>query len=85
MNVIWAVTIGWILALQAFVTGLLLCFTIIGIPFGISCFQLAFLCFRPFGVSFSAEEEVQVITTTTTTGEEGGPVSSVDTYYRTIP
>ena len=55
-NVVWAVTIGWILALQAILTGLLLMLTIVGIPFGIGCFQLAYVCFRPFGVDFTAED-----------------------------
>jgi uncharacterized membrane protein YccF (DUF307 family) len=62
LNTVWAVTAGWILALQAFLTGILLCMTIIGIPLGISCFQLSLLCFRPFGMSFSAEEVDVVVT-----------------------
>ena len=64
LNTIWALTAGWILALQALITGILLCLTIIGIPLGISCFQMALLCLRPFGMSFSADdlELVQVVT-----------------------
>lgn len=57
-NVVWAVTVGWILALQAILTGILFMITIVGIPFGLGCFQLAFICFRPFGVDFTADEEV---------------------------
>ena len=79
LNIIWAITIGWILALQAFVTGLLLCLTIIGIPFGISCFQLSMLCFRPFGLTFTADElEVIAVTTTTTSPTKTNPGG---TYY----
>jgi uncharacterized membrane protein YccF (DUF307 family) len=60
-NIVWAVTVGWVLALQAILTGILFMLTIIGIPFGIGCFQLAFICFRPFGVDFTAEEEIVMV------------------------
>mmetsp|Transcript_17425 Transcript_17425/g.20109 ORF Transcript_17425/g.20109 Transcript_17425/m.20109 type:complete len:160 (-) Transcript_17425:332-811(-) len=60
LNIVWAVTAGWILAIQAFLTGVLFCITIIGIPFGIQCFRLTVLCFCPFGTDFSAEETVTV-------------------------
>mmetsp|Transcript_20357 Transcript_20357/g.41268 ORF Transcript_20357/g.41268 Transcript_20357/m.41268 type:complete len:158 (-) Transcript_20357:173-646(-) len=53
LNVIWALTVGWILALQAVLTGALLCLTIVGIPFGWQCFKLTVLCFRPFGIKFN--------------------------------
>ena len=58
LNIIWAVCVGWILALQAFLTGILLCLTICGIPFGIQCFKLMQICFFPFGMDFTAEERV---------------------------
>jgi uncharacterized membrane protein YccF (DUF307 family) len=80
-NILWAVTVGWILALQAILTGILFFITIIGIPFGISCFQLAYICFRPFGVDFTAEEEVTVISTTTTTSA----VVPTGHYYQHVP
>jgi uncharacterized membrane protein YccF (DUF307 family) len=48
-NVVWWVLIGWWLALGQIVAGLLLCLTIIGIPFGIQCFKLAGLAWWPFG------------------------------------
>lgn len=59
MNVLWALTVGWLLALQALVTGVILCMTILGIPFGIQCFKLTVLCFCPFGADFTTEETVQ--------------------------
>mmetsp|Transcript_5640 Transcript_5640/g.7058 ORF Transcript_5640/g.7058 Transcript_5640/m.7058 type:complete len:174 (+) Transcript_5640:132-653(+) len=62
-NVIWALTAGWILALQAFLTGLAFIVTIIGIPFGWQCMKLTWLCFRPFGIDFTAEETATVTTT----------------------
>lgn len=48
-NVIWFVLGGFILALLWTILGLLLCITIIGIPFGQQCFKFATLCMAPFG------------------------------------
>ena len=39
-NVIWLIVAGWWLALGHIVTGIALCVTIIGIPFGIANFKL---------------------------------------------
>lgn len=66
LNIVWAVTVGWILALQAFFTGCLLMLTIVGIPFGWQCFKLMYLCFCPFGIDFTAEEVETVIVDTST-------------------
>ena len=49
MNMIWLVVSGLWLALTAFVNGLVLCCTIIGIPFGLQCFKHAKLALCPFG------------------------------------
>ena len=48
-NIIWIVFGGLISALLWIVCGLLLCITIIGIPFGVQCFKFAKLSFAPFG------------------------------------
>jgi uncharacterized membrane protein YccF (DUF307 family) len=48
-NVVWFVLAGLWLALGHVVTGLLLCLTIIGIPFGVASFKLAGLALVPFG------------------------------------
>jgi uncharacterized membrane protein YccF (DUF307 family) len=48
-NVIWLVFSGLWLALGHLITGVLLCITIIGIPFGIASFRLAGLALVPFG------------------------------------
>ena len=48
-NVIWFVLAGVWLALGHLFTGLLLCATVIGIPFGIASFKLARLALWPFG------------------------------------
>jgi uncharacterized membrane protein YccF (DUF307 family) len=48
-NVIWLIFGGFFSALGYLIGGLLLCFTIIGIPFGIQCFKIAGLELMPFG------------------------------------
>ena len=50
-NILWAVLIGWESALGFLFFGILLCITIIGIPFGKQCFKLAILEFAPFGAT----------------------------------
>lgn len=49
LNVIWFVFAGLWIALIELVFGLLLCITIIGIPFGLQHFKLMRLAFSPFG------------------------------------
>jgi uncharacterized membrane protein YccF (DUF307 family) len=48
-NVVWLLLGGLWLALGHLLTGILLCITIIGIPFGIASFKLAGLALVPFG------------------------------------
>ncbi|WP_330317511.1 YccF domain-containing protein [Streptomyces platensis] len=48
-NVIWIIFAGWWLALGHIVTGLALCVTIIGIPFGIANFKLIPVSLMPLG------------------------------------
>jgi uncharacterized membrane protein YccF (DUF307 family) len=48
-NILWLVLFGWELFLGHLVTGLLLCLTVIGIPFGIQAFKLSVLALWPFG------------------------------------
>lgn len=48
-NIIWLVLGGIWLALGHLIVGLLLCITIIGIPFGIASFKMAGLALMPFG------------------------------------
>jgi uncharacterized membrane protein YccF (DUF307 family) len=49
LNIIWLVFGGFLLVLGYLLGALLLCITIIGIPFGIQCFKLAGLALAPFG------------------------------------
>ncbi|MFI8996326.1 YccF domain-containing protein [Streptomyces sp. NPDC053542] len=48
-NGIWLVLAGWWLALGHIVTGIALCVTIIGIPFGIANFKLIPVSLLPLG------------------------------------
>jgi uncharacterized membrane protein YccF (DUF307 family) len=49
MNVIWLLTGGLWIALTHAIFGLLLCLTIIGIPFGMQHFKLTAIALSPFG------------------------------------
>ncbi len=48
-NVVWLLLFGWELFVGHLVSGLLLCATIVGIPFGIQAFKLSVLALWPFG------------------------------------
>ncbi|HEX3025210.1 MAG TPA: YccF domain-containing protein [Chitinophagaceae bacterium] len=48
-NIIWLIFGGFISALAYLFGGFVLCFTIIGIPFGLQCFKLATFILWPFG------------------------------------
>ncbi|MDG4767346.1 YccF domain-containing protein [Solwaraspora sp. WMMD406] len=48
-NLLWVLLAGWWLALTHIVTGVTLCLTIIGIPFGIANFKLVPAAFWPLG------------------------------------
>ncbi len=48
-NLLWFVLGGFIVLLLYIFGGVLLCITIIGIPFGFQCFKLAGLAAMPFG------------------------------------
>ncbi|MYS31023.1 YccF domain-containing protein, partial [Streptomyces sp. SID7804] len=49
LNLIWLVFSGFWLFLGYMVAGLLLCVTIIGIPFGIAAFRIGVYALWPFG------------------------------------
>ena len=48
-NIIWLIFGGLMIALEYFVSGIVMCVTIIGIPFGIQAFKLGLLALWPFG------------------------------------
>ena len=57
-NIVWLLLGGIWLALGHLVAGLLLCLTIVGIPFGIACMRMASLALTPFGKSIVTVEEL---------------------------
>jgi len=48
-NLLWLIFGGLVLSLAWAIIGLLLCVTIIGIPFGVQCFKIAGFVLWPFG------------------------------------
>jgi uncharacterized membrane protein YccF (DUF307 family) len=48
-NIIWIIFGGLLVCIEYIVAGLVLCVTIVGIPFGIQCFKIAMLSLFPFG------------------------------------
>lgn len=50
LNILWIfLGGGWLIFLEYLLGGVLLCLTIVGIPFGIQCFKIAGLGLLPFG------------------------------------
>src|SRR3954447_17424474 len=50
LNILWIVLGGgFVIWLEYLIGGLLLCMTIVGIPFGVQCFKIAGLGLVPFG------------------------------------
>lgn len=56
LNLIWLVFGGFIVVIAYLLGAILLCITIIGIPFGIQCFKLAGLAVAPFGREIREKE-----------------------------
>ena len=48
-NIIWLLFGGFIAAIAWLIAGLILCVTVIGIPFGVQCFKIASFVLWPFG------------------------------------
>lgn len=48
-NVLWFILGGFLVALIYFIVGLLMCLTIVGIPFGVQLFKLGIYALWPFG------------------------------------
>jgi uncharacterized membrane protein YccF (DUF307 family) len=65
-NILWFILAGLWIAIGHVLTGVLLCITIIGIPFGIASFKMAALAIMPLGkeiVPISAAAGRQVVVT----------------------
>lgn len=48
-NIIWIIVLGWELCLFHVTVGIVMCLTLVGIPFGKQHFKLAALALLPFG------------------------------------
>lgn len=48
-NIVWLIFGGLMAAIGYFIGGLILCATIIGIPWGLQCFKIAAFVLLPFG------------------------------------
>lgn len=62
-NILWLVFGGLEIALAMIVSGIILCLTIIGIPFGLQQFKLAKLALFPFGAEIRNERNQVVMRT----------------------
>lgn len=51
LNIVWFLLSGLPLAIESALFGILLCITIVGIPFGLQHFKIAKLALMPFGAS----------------------------------
>lgn len=56
-NLIWLLFGGLLVSIGYVLGGLLLCLTIIGIPFGVQCFKIAGLALWPFGYELAYKED----------------------------
>lgn len=56
LNLVWLVLGGFLVALAYLLGAIVLCITVIGIPFGIQCFKLAGLALMPFGTEIREKE-----------------------------
>ncbi len=59
-NLLWLFFVGWELFLLSIAAGILLCITIIGIPFGVQAFKLSVLALWPFGRTVVPEDQLSV-------------------------
>jgi uncharacterized membrane protein YccF (DUF307 family) len=55
-NIIWVLFGGLAMAVEYIMSGVMLCLTIIGIPFGLQCMKLGLLALWPFGTKIMRKE-----------------------------
>lgn len=64
LNVLWIIFGGgFLIWLEYIVAGVLLCLTVIGIPFGMQCFKIASLGLFPFGKDIERDKSVPLLGT----------------------
>lgn len=54
-NLIWIICGGLVSAIGYLIGGIVLCCTVIGIPFGLQCFKLSGLVLAPFGRTIKSD------------------------------
>ena len=55
-NILWFVLGGVLVALLYFIAGLLMCITVIGIPFGVQLMKIGVLALAPFGKDVTTKD-----------------------------
>jgi uncharacterized membrane protein YccF (DUF307 family) len=60
-NIVWLIFGGFFSALGYIVSGILLCVTIIGIPFGLQAIHIGLNTFAPFGKEYKSEGDVSIL------------------------
>ena len=55
-NLIWLLFGGFMIFIEYIISGLLMCLTIVGIPFGLQAFKLGILALWPFGSNIEYKE-----------------------------
>ncbi|MGB2963741.1 MAG: YccF domain-containing protein [Anaerolineales bacterium] len=63
-NIIWLIFGGLIAGLGYIIGGIVLCVTIVGIPFGVQTMKLGVATFAPFGKEVAEMENVNSVTNT---------------------
>ncbi|MFW5735649.1 MAG: YccF domain-containing protein [Oceanidesulfovibrio sp.] len=58
LNILWFILGGWAMGLLWWLAGIIMFITIIGIPWGSSCFRIGVLAFWPFGRTVVRREEL---------------------------
>ncbi len=56
-NILWLILGGFLIALEYFIAGILLCITIVGIPFGYQSFKLGVFAMFPFGQTTVVDQD----------------------------
>ena len=54
-NILWCAFFGLEMAILSFIVGVLLCATVIGIPYGLQCFKIMKFSYAPFGATIECE------------------------------